>query len=242
MSLSLLTALIFFGGLTDLHVFATYQAPATATFKGQSVIASSGNKSVIGMGFENSSYSQENLGFDGENVTVSFARPGIRSNLGDFILTHKNILKDGLMAGTLSHAWALLNLDTKQKMDYEGIRKIAGKPLHELKFRGRGSDLEISLFFDPETFHHVRSEYVRVITAQLGANVDSSGSQRTTRYKLVEEFSDFKKEGELTLPHSYTIHLELDTRGGTFQAKWELALTQVAYNKTIEPAMFNVSQ
>ncbi len=223
-------------------VVANYTAPATAQFNGQSVIASAGDKSVIGMGFENSSYSQENLGYDGQNVTVGFARPGVRSNLGEFILTYKNVLKDGLMGGTLTHAWPLLKADKKPKLEYGGLKKIGGKQAHELKYRGKGSDLEITLFFDAETFHHVRTEYVRVISAAMGANVDASGGQRSTRHKLVEEFSDYKPENGLTLPHAYKISLELDSRGGTFQATWNLALTDFSYNKELDTAMFNVAR
>ena len=221
-------------------VLAAYKAPQAAQFNGQSVVASARNKHVIGMGFENSSYSQDNMAYDGQNVTVGFARPGQRSNLGDFILTHKNVMRDGLMGGALSNAWVLLHPERTPKLDYSGTKKVNGKPAHELKYRGKSSDLEISLFFDAETFRHIRTEYTRVITAQMGASVDASGGQRSSRYKMIEEFSDFKKEGDLTLPHTYKITLELDTRGGTFHANWTMDLNQFSYNKDIDPAMFNV--
>lgn len=217
-------------------VVATLRAPGTAKFGGQAVMASDGNKNMIGMGFESAGKFEERFGFDGHDVTVGFARPGVRGYWGDFLLTHQNIIKEGLVGGTLSDAWPLLNSSEKKpKLEYRGIKKIGGKALHELKYIPRGtSDLEISLFFDTETFQHARTEYTRLISAGLGTG-------RPTRYKMVEEFSDFKKESGLTLPHAYKVGLELDTRGGTLIVDWEFTLTEFAFNQPIPPATFNVN-
>ncbi|HEX3560426.1 MAG TPA: hypothetical protein VHU19_14560 [Pyrinomonadaceae bacterium] len=224
-------------------IVATLHASSIAQYSGRAVIASEGGKSIFGMVFENSSYSQEKFGFDGEGVAVGYSSPGLRSNLGDFLLTHKDILKYGLVGGTLSSAWPLLNLSEKSaKLEYGGIKKIGGKTMHELKYMPRGgSDLQISLFFDTETFQHLRTEYTRFIPAGIGAGIDDSGSQRATRYKMVEEFSDFRKESGLTLPHNYKIVLELDTRAGTFVGDWQLTLTQFAFNQPIQSGSFNVN-
>jgi hypothetical protein len=224
-------------------VVATVRSPGTAQFNGQAVMASESNKAVIGFGFESANYSQERFGFDGKSVTVGYSRPGVRSNLGDFIQTHNVILKEGLIGGALSSAWPLRNLaERKAKLEYRGTKKIAGKQMHELKYYPRGSaDLQIVLFFDLETFQHLRTEYTRVITSQLGATVDTSAIQRTSRYKMIEEFSDFKKESGLNLPHSYKIGLELETRGATYSGTWDLTLSQFAFNQPIQPASFNVA-
>ena len=222
---------------------ATLRSPGTAQFSGLAVMASQGNKTLIGMAFENASYSQERFAFDGEAVTVGFIRPGLRSALGDFLMTYKNLLKTGLIGGTLTDAWPLLNLSEKnQKLEFGGTKKFGGKNAYQVRYVPRGgSDLEISLFFDTETFQHVRTEYTRVISAQLGSTVDASASQRATRYKLIEEFSDFKKESGLMLPHKYKIDLLLDTRGGTFSGDYDLTLTRFSFNQPIEPGSFNVN-
>ena len=239
-------------------VVATMRAPSTAKFSGQAVMASDGNKNMIKLGFESAGSYQEKFGFDGRDLTVGFVRPGVRGYWGDFLQTHQNIIKEGLVGGTLSDAWPLLNLSEKKpKLEYQGIKKIGGKSLYELKYIPRGtSDVEISLFFDTETFQHARTEYNRVISAGLGTGVigsgrpasaaqsgaiDASGQQRPTRYKMVEEFSDFRKESGLTLPHSYRVGLELDTRAGTFIGEWELTLTDFAFNQPIPLAVFNVN-
>ena len=240
-------------------VVATLTAPGTARFTGQAVLASDGDKNMLGMGFEKGGRFQERFGFDGREVTVGYAAPGVRGYWGDFLLTHPNVIKEGLVGGTLSDAWPLLNSsDKKAKLEYRGIKKIDGKSLHELKYIPHGSsDLEISLFFDTETFQHARTEYTRVISAGLGTGaigtgrvtspsqsgaVDASGQQRPTRYKMVEEFSDFTKESGLTLPHTYKIWLELDTqRNGSFRVDWAITLTEFAFNQPIPPATFNVN-
>lgn len=224
-------------------VNTTLRSPATAQFDGTFVMASEGSKNIIGMGFENANYSQEKFGFDGQNVLVAYARPGARSNLGDFLYTYKDILKYGLIGGALSDSWPLLNLSAKQqKLEYVGLKKIGDKQVHQLRYMPHGSsDVDISLYFDADTFQHVRTEYSRFISAGIGRNMDSSGQQRSTHYKMVEEFSDFKKEGGLMLPHSYKISLDLDTGGGTFSGTWDVTLNQFSFNQAIPPATFGPS-
>ena len=43
---------------------------------------------------------------------------------------------------------------------------------------------------------------------------------------MVEEFSLFKPEGGLNLPHIYRIKLTVDSTNGTFLADWVIKLTQ----------------
>ncbi len=223
-------------------VVTTLRSPSTAQFSGQAVIASEAGKSLIAMMFENSNYTQEKFVFDGQDVAVGYTRPGARSNLGEFLYTYNGVIRNGLVGGTLTADWPLLNLsDRKAKLETGGTKKIAGRQAYEVKFvpRGGSNDLQISLFFDAETFQHVRTEYTRLISAGIGANVDASGGQRATRYKMTEDFSDFRKEGAVTLPHSYQIALELDTRNGTFQGEWKLTLNQFSFNQPIPASYFN---
>jgi outer membrane lipoprotein-sorting protein len=221
-------------------VVATFSSPSTGQFKGRAVIASEGSKNLLAMEFNTPNYSGENISFDGESVSIGYARAGVRSNLGDLVTTYKTIIKNGLVGGELSQAWPLFDLaEKKHKLEYRGTKKISGKTVHELGFTPRGgSEMEINLYFDSETFQHVRTQYTHVVVPQIGASVDASASQRTIRYKMIEDFSDFKKEGELTLPHGYKITLELDTRI-PFRGNWDLTLNQFAFNQNIPPTMFN---
>ncbi|MGQ0760662.1 MAG: hypothetical protein ACT4OT_01395 [Acidobacteriota bacterium] len=232
-------------------VVFTVSAPSNAKFDGDCILASEGNKNMIAMAFGGNAV-QEKFAFDGSKLTAGSPRPGSRGFWGDFLLTHDNIVKHGLVGGVLSDSWPLFNLsDKKQSLEYRGTKKIDGKTSHEVAYIPRGSsDLKIVLFFDSETFQHVRSEYTRTISAGLGSATtlgsgvragaqDASGQQRPTRYKMVEEFGDFKKEGGLSLPHNYKVTLEFDTRGGTQVVNWVFTLNGFAFNQPLPPATFS---
>jgi hypothetical protein len=223
-------------------VLAALHAPHNANFAGTVIMASDGNKNFIGMQFENSGYAQEKFASDGQDVTIGLTTPGNRSNLGDFLLTHKDAVKLGLLGGTLSSAWPLLNaIDPKIKLSYAGTKKINGIQAIEIKLTPKsGSDLQMSLFFDQESYRHIRTEYTRLISAGIGGGIDASGSQRASRYRITEDFSDFKKEGGLTLPHTYKLSAEFDTRAGTYAGDWEMKFTRFDFNQQIPAATFKV--
>lgn len=209
---------------------------------GRAVLASEGPKSLIGMSFQSPVYPREQLGFNGNSFMAGYVTPGVRSSLGSFLMTHDLVFKQGLMGGTLSTAWPLLDLTTRRpRLKYAGTRMVDNRTLHELKYLSRGgSDLQISLFFDQETFQHVRTEYERVIAASIGSRSYANVEEREARYKMVEEFSEFKSESGLTLPHNYKIKLTIDTQSGTFLADWTLHLTQFAFNERIDPNSFSI--
>lgn len=215
--------------------------PGGGTTEGRVVLASENDKYMFGMKFGVPGYDVESVGFDGKELTVGYVAPGVRSVLASFFRNNEATFKHGLLAGTLSSSWALLAAsDEKAKIKYGGLKKVEGASLHQLKYQPRkGSDLEVSLFFDSTTFHHVRTEYTRVVSANIGTNVDSSASQRETRYKLVETFADFKKEGNLTLPHDYRIKLQISGNSEILD-EWTLRLTDFTFNQSIDPKDFVV--
>ena len=224
-------------------VVAVFKTPTTAELGGRVVLASEGPKNVMAMVFENtaSNYPHEKVGYDGSNVTGSYVRPGIRSTLGDFLLGHRNIVKQGIWGGALQQSWLLLDPERKIKIEVGGTKKIGDRPAYQLKCYPAGSDLKITMYFDAETFQHVRTEYDRSISAQMGSNPELSATQGAeTHYKLTEDFSDFKKEGGLTLPHAYKIQLEILGRQGSFKASWDMALTGFQFNQKIDPGTFDV--
>lgn len=209
---------------------------------GQVVIASDENKVVLGMKFDAPNYPGERFGFDGKKLTVGYLTPGVRSQVGLFALTNSEIFKEGLVGGTLTSAWSLLDLsERKAKVEYGGTDKVNDRPVHKLKYYpNKGSDLKITLYFDAETFQHVRTQYERIVGARMGTDVNNSASQRETRYKIVEEFGDYKEEGKLKLPHSYKLQLEIDKTGGSSLDRWEMLLDQFAFDQEIDERMYNV--
>jgi hypothetical protein len=209
---------------------------------GRAVLASEGDKQLVGMSFPTPIYPREQFGFNGTSFMAAFVTPGVRSVLGGFLMTNDVIFKQGLMGGALSSSWPLLDAGAAAQLEYAGMRKIDDREVIEFRYRPRGgSDLEITLSFDKENFRHVRTEYKRVIPAQMDTRAYSNIQTRESRYKMIEDFSLFKAEGELMLPHIYTIKLSADTQAGTFSADWTIKLTQFVFNDKIDPNSFTIS-
>jgi hypothetical protein len=223
---------------------ATFRGRGSGSADGRAVLASEGVKNLVGMVFATPDYPGEKVGFDGQSLTVGYVKPGVRSSLGSFLLIHETVFKHGLIGGALSSAWPLFDLASRDaKVEYAGAGKVGGKQMHKLAYIPRkGSELRVILFFEAETFRHVRTEYVRVVDARMGANgVDSSAGQRETRYQMVEEFAEFEREGALTLPHLYKIQLSIESTNGSISYHWALGLKQFTFNRTIAPGDFNVN-
>ena len=209
------------------------------------VLASDDSKSLLGMKFEIPSYTGETFGFDGKKLTVGYNTPGRRTVLGTFVLMHEDIFKGGLVGGTLSSAWPLLNLaGNGAKLKSEGTKNVGGTQAYALRYTARNtSDLDIVLYFDMKTFQHVRTQYERVVSPPIrGGGVDAQAGGRETRFKFIEDFSDYRAEGKLNLPHIYTIELEIQSTNNSVRNKWEMTLTQFAFNLEIDKNEFNVER
>lgn len=231
----------------------TFRSRGIAQAEGAAVLASDGMKSMVTMKFSGNQYPYEKVGFDGDKVTAYQLRPGDYTSLGSFVRSSPEILKEGLMGGTLSAAWPLLDLATrKAKLEYAGNKKVNSKQVIELRYLpSGGSDLRISLFFDAQTFQHVRTTYKKEISSQMSrrlgpsqAGVDRTGeasaSQTSTTYELVEDFSDFKTEAGVTLPHTYKLHLA--QQGSATQiSEWVMTLVGFLFNQKIPSKDFDVS-
>ncbi len=219
-----------------------FRARGTGRTAGNAVLASEGPMSLIGMTFPNLEYPHERLGYDGHTFTTGFIKPGVRTVLGDFLKNRDIVFKDGLVGGTLSTAWPLLDLATKNpKLAYEGTDKINGREVYVLSYVPRkGSDFQIRLFFDAATFQHVRSTYGQVMSAMQGRTDKDSARQSASRYQVVEEFGDYKKEGGLMLPHTYKLQLSIDDYSGSSKSEWALTLTQFELNHPVPAESFNV--
>jgi hypothetical protein len=226
------------GGSTQV----TFRSSGITQSEGSAVLASDGAKSMVTMKFPSSQYPYEKIGFDGKKVTAYQLPGAMYSSLGSFTRSNPEMLKEGLIGGTLSSAWPLLDLSNKKaKLESTGTKKVDSRQLIEVRYLPRGgSDLKISLFFDAENFRHVRTVYEKVISAQMGRTVDQSARMSETRYRLVEEFSDFKTEGGMTLPHTYKIHFE-QQGAGTQISDWVMTLVTFQFKLHLEPTDFDVS-
>jgi len=220
---------------------------------GQVLLSSQGKMNLIDMKFDAAGYPYELLRFDGKNFTVSQFKPGSRTCLGQFFLTHGDVFKEGLVGGTLSESWPLLNVEERNpKLEYTGLKKVGDKELHALRYSPRkGSDLKIILFFEPDTFRHVRTEYSRVIYAteqrrigggQAAGQIPEPGNPQASnaRIEAYEDFADFKAEAGLNLPHSYKFHLSIQSELRPAIVDWTIDLKDFAFNAQIDPADFTI--
>lgn len=224
-------------------VDATFRGRGTSKAAGSSLFASDGDKNLMSLLFNSPEYPYERIGFNGERVTGAEIRPGTRTPLINFLLGYDAIIRQGLLGGTLSTAWPLLRLTDKQaKLEYGGLKKVEGKQLHELRYLPRkGGDIKISLFFDAETFQHVRTEYRKSIAGQMGSGPNNSANTSIeTRYKMVEEFGDFRQEGKLMLPHDYKLSLVIEAPNNVMSLEWTMKFTKFAFGQTIAEKEFSI--
>jgi len=214
---------------------------------GQYEFVSEKQKQGIFYKYQALDYPGEHFAFDGKNVTVSYISPGRRSPLGDFLSRNEGIIKQGLMGGVLSLNWPLLNIDqNRPKMKYKKIN-ADGRELHELEYKPRKGmgEIKVKLYFDLDTFRHVKTEY-KVHFTQRGAiepiidDVLTDSLDTETYYVLTEEYGDFLEVDGLTLPQSYSIHYSREGRGGTFMACWTMEALRWLHNGPINPQFYTV--
>jgi hypothetical protein len=189
---------------------------------GQCMVASSGRSLSIILKYGGRDYPGEYFAFDGSDVEVSNITPGQRSPLGDFIFRYKGMMKEGLLGGVWSLGWPLLDVKKRDASLKYKSAKADGRDLHEIDYTPKGNmnNIKVKLFFEPDTFRHVRTEYSLKVQGeqalQAGQTVTggvpnsaklSTGqpSGSTTRdagvmdhisnsyYRLVEKFDNFKE-------------------------------------------------
>lgn len=215
----------------------------TGTVGGKSQLLSEGQKMRMAYAFDTLDYPGEEIAFNGEDVSVGWVRPGQRSPLSAFLLSYDTIVREGLLGGVLSTSWPLLEREARQpKLEYSGLKKIEGKQLHEVKYRARKgqSDLQISLYFDPETFRHVRTQYKLVRSAVMASDPTLSSAQQDTRYTLTEVFDKFKETDGLTLPTWTSLDLTIEGQSTTIMTHWTFTVTSIAHNLPVNPDSFTV--
>jgi hypothetical protein len=220
---------------------------------GKEVFISEDNKSVTLLKLPNPNYHGERFVCDGKNkIEVAYVKPGTYSNLGAFVEVHQEILKEGLFGGTLSTGWALTRLEQNHpKLQDQGIKKINGKELHRVQYLpAKRSDLEIFLYFDPQTSRHVMTSYSLTVAPGLGSTELETAKQDFTRYHLEERFEDFKEVDGLQLPNKWTIQFTSDVPtdpnhprlGGAESSvsQFQSTVTAVHNNISLDPKNFEI--
>jgi hypothetical protein len=96
-----------------------------------------------------------------------------------------------------------------------GREKVNGRELRQVDYTPKKhTDLEIQLYFEPDTFRHVMTVYSLTISPQMGRSEIATARQQETRYRLEERFADFKSIDGLTLPEKWTIEFTFENGAG----------------------------
>jgi outer membrane lipoprotein-sorting protein len=224
------------------NAVATYRVGGRGTSEGGSVMASQETKSLIAIIYGVPEYPYEKMGFDGKTLTAGSLRPGKYSTLAKFFMAHDMPFREGLIGGTLSAAWPLLKASERTaKLKYGGIKKAGDIRAHVLEYQPRNdAGLKTTIYFDEKTFQHVRTEYERRYTQGMPSEPGQTQQQNEAITKLVEDFSEFKTEGGLTLPHKYKMQLSIESLTQRVLQDWVFTLTQFHFNRDINASEFDV--
>ena len=215
----------------------------SANLAGKAMFVSSDAKFRFGVQFQTADYLGEDLAFDGSKATAGFQPQGRRSMLEQFALQQSMPLKEGLVGGVLSTAWPLLKLDqTQPKLEYRGLKKIDGRQMHELGYRPRkgSTDLKTFLYFEPETFRHVRTRYQFEIGAMIGSR-DNPNANQESYYSLTEDFDDFRSVDGLSLPHKYKLQYSVVGSKASAIQEWVMSFDRIAHNQKLDQALFTIN-
>jgi hypothetical protein len=220
----------------------TFRLGGSGTAEGGAVIASQDVKSLFSIVFGSTEYPYERVGYDGKIVTTGELTPGVRSQLGIFFMRHDMPIREGLLGGVLSTAWPLLDVSGRNpKLKYSGIKKVGDRKAYALTYEGKNSGgLKTTLFFDSETFRHIRTEYEKRQIQLMPDQPSVTQQQGDSVSKLTEEFADFKEEGGLMLPHQYKITLSVETLNRRVLQDFVFNLAQFSFNQKIDDSQFDV--
>jgi hypothetical protein len=228
---------------------------ASGSMTGTAMLVSDGHKLSVVMKFTDLNYPGEYFAFDGKDVSVGYISPGQKSPVADFLFRHNDLMKDGLLGGILSGAWPLLNIQERQVDLKSRETTVEGRRLYEIEYQPKQylRDMKIRLYFDPETFHHVRTEYkVRVrddmstqaskTTYDGGGGFVGNTDLPESIYMLTEKFDDFKKVGVMVLPHSYAIDYSVDGQAHAFIGKWTMQAQKWTFNRSYDEKIFRAQK
>jgi hypothetical protein len=210
---------------------------------GEAQFASTGNMLLFALGLNAADYPYEKFAFDGKSQSLGVPS-GRKTALAEFLRAKNVILKEGLMGGSMSTAWSLRNPANMKKMQAAGTEKLDDRLAYRIKYDSGGDNLRVVLFFDAETFQHVKTEYRYETQAQMGARSDQSAGMQKDTFKMEETFSNFKTADKLTLPFGYKISIDVvspSSGAGTIQIDWTMQYANAYFNEVIDPAVFKVS-
>jgi hypothetical protein len=212
-------------------------------------------KSNFVMRFGKGDWRGEQFIFDGEKTSFAAATAShLRSSFAQFVNGHDFIVKEGLLGGELSTAWALQNLDSQKpdplkpdqsriKLASIGSKKVDGHELQGIEYSSKdSSDMTVKLYFDPETHRHFMTVYsVVTVPSGVGHGITTSAQQQQIRYTIEERFSDFQSDNGITLPRHYDLQYTEELQSGsTHVYDWDMTVDKIVNNVDLDPGNFKI--
>jgi hypothetical protein len=225
---------------------ATYRilTGGSGAIDGKAVIASEGRKTNYLFKINTNGYRGEQFICDGDRISIAGTYGDkSRSEFGDFALGQDIMLRESLLGGVWTTGWPLLDIEGhKAQLRSEGSKKVDGRNLLVLRFRPKkGTDLDILLYFDPQTYQHVMTTYHATQQTGLGEGEIATARKQPTRYEIEERFSEFQTADGLTLPSHYDLRFTEELENGfTKSVEWEVRAASIMNNLAIDARSFQV--
>jgi hypothetical protein len=208
---------------------------------GKAVVVSDPGNLFYLMSFNSKEYPFEKIGYFNGNLNLPFTTAGSRSLLATFIADHEKVLSDGLFGSVVSLRWPLLDLSKrKPKLSGGGVKKINDRKVYVLDYApssGGSKEFTIKLYFDAETFNHVRTEYKFEVDPKDGT-FGQQNRRASGIIMITEDLSDFKKVDGLTLPHYQRLDYVTNGNSGSYQNIWGLKVAEYRLNQALQSDFF----
>lgn len=238
------------GAKADREALKSVMALGASEFESNVPVVKGGGKAVVVSNADNlffiislnsKEYPFEKIGnFDGK-VSLPFMNAGSRSLLGSFLSDHQQILTEGLFGGAMSLKWPLWNVDKrKPKLGGGGTKKVNDRKAYVVDYNpsgGGSSEFTIKLYFDAETFNHIRTEY-RYEVQPTDGTFGQQNRRASAVVILTENFSDFKSVEGITLPHYFKIGLSNNGNSSMYMNSWGVKVAEYRLNQPLAPDFF----
>lgn len=225
-------------------------ALGTSEFESNVPVVKGGGKAVVVSNLANlffiislnsREYPFEKIGFFDGRANLPFVTAGTRSLLGSFLADHQLMLGEGLFTGVMSMRWPLLDVEKKRpKLGGGGTKKVNDRKAYVIDYNpsGGGSpEFTIKLYFDAETFNHIRTEY-RYEVQPTDATFGQQNRRGSAVAILTETFSEFKTVEGITLPHYHRVELSNNGNAGMYKNTWGVRVVEYRLNQALTPDFF----
>jgi hypothetical protein len=208
---------------------------------GKAIVVSDAENLYFLMSLNSRDYPFEKIGMFGDKLSIPFVTAGRRSVLGSFLMDNSSVLSENLFTGSMSLRWMNHIADsTGVRMKSAKMKKINGRDTYPVDvFFGatNSGNFKIRLYFDSETFRHVRSEYHREVDIG-GITFRQQNQLQNAVVDLTEDYSEFRAVDGFTLPYVYKATLVSNSTAQNYESTWTIRVSEYYLNQKLAPDFF----